>query len=303
MSLRTVLASSAAEVASSTPQASRPSIKRASAVSTAPAPFPTLSDTPLAPSRSEHPSGSSIMQTASGSNAAALWTGGTALATKQASAALKKGSRESRRRATHSQIERRRREKINDRLITLRNLVPACRALMRGQNADEGGDEEENDEDGDGLLKNEDERRKRKRRKAEPVKSSANQEEELGLHKLDVLTHAIGELRSEENPRGRADCSMIRCRLHLRPARSHRRARDRSPSTGAQDGRPRARRRGGPLFPSSATRRTRSRPARRGGRGICKGPSETADVGKSSGRASCWNAQSARQARAASSSS
>ncbi|PWN28247.1 hypothetical protein BDZ90DRAFT_142814 [Jaminaea rosea] len=51
-------------------------------------------------------------------------------------------SRDSKRRATHSQIERRRREKINARLITLRNLVPAClRTIQDPQQEEQEGDD------------------------------------------------------------------------------------------------------------------------------------------------------------------
>ncbi|EST08294.1 Myc-type, basic helix-loop-helix (bHLH) domain protein [Kalmanozyma brasiliensis GHG001] len=111
----------------------------------------------------------------------------------------KKGVRDSKRRATHSQIERRRREKINDRLVTLRSIVPACareledRRRQKQEEEDEaariaaGGAPKTYIDAATGKPK-----RKRNRKKPDPKKSAgADKEEELGLHKLEVLTHAI----------------------------------------------------------------------------------------------------------------
>ncbi|TKY88138.1 hypothetical protein EX895_002848 [Sporisorium graminicola] len=111
----------------------------------------------------------------------------------------KKAVRDSKRRATHSQIERRRREKINDRLVTLRSIVPACakeledRRRQRQEQEDEaariaaGGAPKTYIDEATGKPK-----RKRNRKKPDSKKAArADKEEELGLHKLEVLTHAI----------------------------------------------------------------------------------------------------------------
>lgn len=109
----------------------------------------------------------------------------------------KKTVRDSKRRATHSQIERRRREKINDRLVTLRSIVPACakelevRRRQKQEEEDEaariaaGGAPKTYIDAATGKPK-----RKRNRKKPDTKKNAAG-EEELGLHKLEVLTHAI----------------------------------------------------------------------------------------------------------------
>jgi len=128
----------------------------------------------------------------------------------------KKAVRDSKRRATHSQIERRRREKINDRLVTLRSIVPACakeledRRRQKQEEEDEaariaaGGAPKTYIDAATGKPK-----RKRNRKKPETKKNAAG-EEELGLHKLEVLTHAINyifelkaqiqELKTGERP-------------------------------------------------------------------------------------------------------
>lgn len=112
----------------------------------------------------------------------------------------KKAVRDSKRRATHSQIERRRREKINDRLVTLRSIVPACakeledRRRQKQEEEDEaariaaGGAPKTYIDAATGKPK-----RKRNRKKPDTKKAAAggDKEEELGLHKLEVLTHAI----------------------------------------------------------------------------------------------------------------
>ncbi|CBQ69892.1 conserved hypothetical protein [Sporisorium reilianum SRZ2] len=111
----------------------------------------------------------------------------------------KKAVRDSKRRATHSQIERRRREKINDRLVTLRSIVPACakeledRRRQKQEQEDEaariaaGGAPKTYIDAATGKPK-----RKRNRKKPDTKKAAgADKEEELGLHKLEVLTHAI----------------------------------------------------------------------------------------------------------------
>ncbi|GAC97745.1 hypothetical protein PHSY_005332 [Pseudozyma hubeiensis SY62] len=111
----------------------------------------------------------------------------------------KKAVRDSKRRATHSQIERRRREKINDRLVTLRSIVPACskeledRRRQKQEEEDEaariaaGGAPKTYIDAATGKPK-----RKRNRKKPDTKKTAgADKEEELGLHKLEVLTHAI----------------------------------------------------------------------------------------------------------------
>lgn len=114
----------------------------------------------------------------------------------QPSTSPKKGVRDSKRRATHSQIERRRREKINDRLVTLRCIVPACaqeladRRRQKQEDEDEaariaaGGAPKTYIDAATGKPK-----RKRNRKRADSKKAAG--EDELGLHKLDVLTHAI----------------------------------------------------------------------------------------------------------------
>ncbi|SPO31216.1 uncharacterized protein UTRI_05984_B [Ustilago trichophora] len=111
----------------------------------------------------------------------------------------KKAVRDSKRRATHSQIERRRREKINDRLVTLRSIVPACAKELEDRRRQKR--EEENEaariaaggapktyiDAATGKPK-----RKRNRKKPDMKKPTGGEkEEELGLHKLEVLTHAI----------------------------------------------------------------------------------------------------------------
>ncbi|KAJ1019338.1 hypothetical protein NDA13_006254 [Ustilago tritici] len=118
----------------------------------------------------------------------------------------KKAVRDSKRRATHSQIERRRREKINDCLVTLRSIVPACAKELEDQRRQK---QEEQDEAAriaaGGAPKTYIDaatgKPKRKRNRKRPdTKKNAPGEEELGLHKLDVLTHAINyifELKAE----------------------------------------------------------------------------------------------------------
>ncbi|KAJ9475564.1 BHLH domain-containing protein [Pseudozyma hubeiensis] len=118
---------------------------------------------------------------------------------REAASPPKKAVRDSKRRATHSQIERRRREKINDRLVTLRSIVPACskeledRRRQKQEEEDEaariaaGGAPKTYIDAATGKPK-----RKRNRKKPDPKKTAgADKEEELGLHKLEVLTHAI----------------------------------------------------------------------------------------------------------------
>lgn len=149
--------------------------------------------------------------------------------------AASNNNRDSKRKATHSQIERRRREKINDRLVTLRNIVPACaqevaarhEALLR---EDDDGEEYKN---GVGIDGNARKKRKRARRKAAAATAAAtngNKEAELGLHKLDVLTHAIGEskLLALVQERGLLTPSpfLSTIRLHLRARGSSSRARN-----------------------------------------------------------------------------
>ncbi|CAO1629037.1 unnamed protein product [Parajaminaea phylloscopi] len=122
----------------------------------------------------------------------------TTLAT--AAANGKRTGRDSKRRATHSQIERRRREKINDRLITLRNLVPACVREVEDRQKAKTAEEEEAQLIAAGLAtaSSQKGKRKRNRRKASEAKAAAqsaagaaDKDPELGLHKLEVLTHAI----------------------------------------------------------------------------------------------------------------
>ncbi|KAJ1020831.1 hypothetical protein NDA18_005680 [Ustilago nuda] len=118
----------------------------------------------------------------------------------------KKAVPDSKRRATHSQIERRRREKINDCLVTLCSIVPACakelevRRRQKQEEQDEaariaaGGAPKTYIDAATGKPK-----RKRNRKRPD-TKKNAPGEEELGLHKLDVLTHAINyifELKAE----------------------------------------------------------------------------------------------------------
>lgn len=111
----------------------------------------------------------------------------------------KKPVRDSKRRATHSQIERRRREKINDRLITLRSIVPACVAEIEERKRVKLEEEEEARKIAAGEISANAVRggkRKRNRRRAAAAATKKegegdDKEEELGLHKLEVLTHAI----------------------------------------------------------------------------------------------------------------
>lgn len=128
----------------------------------------------------------------------------TVAGTAGTTASGKKTPRDSRRRATHSQIERRRREKINDRLVTLRTIVPACSREVEDRRnarlAEEaeaariaaGGAPRVAPGAAKGVDANGKGKRKRNRRKAESTKKQDG-EEELGLHKLEVLTHTIGE--------------------------------------------------------------------------------------------------------------
>ncbi|SOV09711.1 uncharacterized protein UDID_07866 [Ustilago sp. UG-2017a] len=118
----------------------------------------------------------------------------------------KKAVRDSKRRATHSQIERRRREKIDDCLVTLRSIVPACAKELEDRRRQK---QEEQDEAAriaaGGAPKTYIDaatgKPKRKRNRKRPdTKKNAPGGEELGLHKLDVLTHAINyifELKAE----------------------------------------------------------------------------------------------------------
>lgn len=125
-----------------------------------------------------------------------------------ASASSKKPTRDSKRRASHSQIERRRREKINDRLITLRTIVPACAAEVEERRKQRLQEEDEARRMAAGELivstgGESDGKRRRKRRRAAAAlaaakngdgaakRKPADKEDELGLHKLEVLTHAI----------------------------------------------------------------------------------------------------------------
>lgn len=111
----------------------------------------------------------------------------------------KKSGRDSKRRATHSQIERRRREKINDRLVTLRVIVPACAAEVEERKRQRREEEEEWRKIAAGeisaksasLVGGVKGKRKRNRKKATTSASDGAKEEELGLHKLEVLTHTI----------------------------------------------------------------------------------------------------------------
>ncbi|KAK0552489.1 hypothetical protein OC846_002893 [Tilletia horrida] len=134
-------------------------------------------------------------------------------------------TRDSKRRATHSQIERRRREKINDRLITLRNLVPACAREVEERRRIKAEEEEAARRAAKGLpplnptgagvealqdastsaepgSASDKAKRKRNRRRAAAAAAAVaaqesgavdpeDKEEDLGLHKLEVLTHAI----------------------------------------------------------------------------------------------------------------
>lgn len=104
----------------------------------------------------------------------------------------KRPVRDSKRRATHSQIERRRREKINDRLVTLRVIVPACTAEVEERKRQKRQEEEEARKiaAGEMVPTSVKGKRRRNRRKAS-TSEAAEKEDELGLHKLDVLTHTI----------------------------------------------------------------------------------------------------------------
>ncbi|PWN53984.1 hypothetical protein IE53DRAFT_365861 [Violaceomyces palustris] len=122
---------------------------------------------------------------------------------KNAVEVAKKPGRDSRRRATHSQIERRRREKINDRLVALRTIVPACAKELEDRRRARQEEEEEAARIAAGGAPRRSiivdgppgtrPKRKRNRRKVEKAKVGADgeKEEELGLHKLEVLTHTI----------------------------------------------------------------------------------------------------------------
>ncbi|KAE8234636.1 hypothetical protein CF326_g318 [Tilletia indica] len=175
---------------------------------------PALLPSPAVPLSKKHASSSQATAAASSSSTSPG---------KRASAS----SRDSKRRATHSQIERRRREKINDRLITLRNLVPACAREVEERRRVKAQEEEsarrvakglpplsptaESDAVGRGDAASGDAggsasdkaKRKRSRRRAAAAAAAAatteasggpdaeDKEEDLGLHKLEVLTHAI----------------------------------------------------------------------------------------------------------------
>lgn len=111
--------------------------------------------------------------------------------------------RDTKRRATHSQIERRRREKINDRLITLRSIVPACAQELQDRQQQRLYEEREAARIAAGGTPKTvidavtgKPKRKRNRRKLDTKKaqSMTGADEELGLHKLEVLTHAINHI-------------------------------------------------------------------------------------------------------------
>lgn len=107
----------------------------------------------------------------------------------------KKPIRDSKRRATHSQIERRRREKINDRLVTLRSIVPACALELDSRRRQKQEEDQEAARIAAGgapktYIDAATGKPKRKRNRKRPEAKKAG-EEELGLHKLEVLTHAI----------------------------------------------------------------------------------------------------------------
>lgn len=112
-------------------------------------------------------------------------------------AAPRKTGRDSKRRATHSQIERRRREKINDRLVTLRSIVPACAMQLQDRKRQKLEEQAEAARIAAGgapkvLIDAVTGKPKRKRNRKKPeTKKDGDKEEELGLHKLEVLTHAI----------------------------------------------------------------------------------------------------------------
>ncbi|UZJ53091.1 hypothetical protein CBS101457_002411 [Exobasidium rhododendri] len=116
-------------------------------------------------------------------------------ASNTSSTSSKKPVRDSKRRATHSQIERRRREKINDRLVTLRTIVPVCVAEVEERKRVKVAEAEEARRIAAGEIapSNGTAKGKRKRNRRKPVKAGqeGEKEDELGLHKLEVLTHAI----------------------------------------------------------------------------------------------------------------
>lgn len=112
--------------------------------------------------------------------------------TSSSGSSVKKPSRDSSRKATHSEIEKRRREKINDRLVTLRSLVPACAAEIEERKRQKAQEEEEARQiaAGERVAVSIPGKRKRNRRKKTKTQEG-EKEDELGLHKLEVLTHTI----------------------------------------------------------------------------------------------------------------
>lgn len=87
----------------------------------------------------------------------------------QATAAKRK-SRPLRRKTDHSVIERRRREKINERLIRLQETVPACR------------------EEAMELLD-----AKKPKKGSPPIDKEVKLGEEMVLEKLCIISHTVGE--------------------------------------------------------------------------------------------------------------
>ncbi|PWN18017.1 hypothetical protein BCV69DRAFT_301756 [Microstroma glucosiphilum] len=139
------------------------------------------------------------------STGAGAGAGATLASTSGSSRRTSAAAKDNKRRATHSQIERRRREKINDRLITLRNLVPACNEEIAARQRLEGGGGEAGqpanaaspttEAGADEALSGPGAKRKRKRSRRKVVEEAKDKdkdaEPELGMHKLDVLTHTI----------------------------------------------------------------------------------------------------------------
>ena len=131
----------------------------------------------------------------------------------------------------------------NDRLITLRNLVPAC--LQEIEDRVRGKIEEQEAEEaaraaaaagpasGSGATSpagGQRAKRKRNRKKAADTTKGATTgaDPELGLHKLEVLTHTIGELE-RQTAGGQVSVLTVVApsrRLHLPASIAHRGARD-----------------------------------------------------------------------------
>lgn len=149
-----------------------------------------VNDTPAVPARRARMAAAAAMSVKTPAKSGVPPSNGVSAISAPSSA--KKPVRDSKRRATHSQIERRRREKINDRLVTLRTIVPACAAEVEDRKRAKREEEEEARRIAAGEMVGSSARGKRKRNRRKAAKTGQeDKEDELGLHKLEVLTHTI----------------------------------------------------------------------------------------------------------------